>query len=72
MSQFERQMKRRQAHDREVRSADRAVGMYIAWIVIGMIALVLALLVFQSTALVIVVGGVIALVILWRLLVRSQ
>jgi hypothetical protein len=37
-----------------------------------MIVLVIALLVFHSTALVIVVGALIAVGILWKLLVRSQ
>lgn len=72
MSEFERHIRRRRDHDREVRSADRAVGVYIAWLVVGVIALVLALVVFESTALVVVVGGVIAVAILWRLLVGPQ
>ena len=72
MSEFERHMRRRRQREGDVRKADRAVGIYIGWVVVGMIALVLALVVFQSTALVVVVGGVIAIVVLWRLLVRSQ
>jgi polyferredoxin len=72
MSEFERRIRRRREHERDVQRADRAVGAYIGWFVIGMIALVLAIWVFQSTALVVVVGGVIAIAILWRLLVSSQ
>jgi L-asparagine transporter-like permease len=72
MSEFERHMRRRRERERDVHKADRAVGIYVGWLVVGMIALVLALVVFQSTALVIVLGGVIAVVVLWRLLVRSQ
>ncbi len=65
-------MRRQRERAGDVHKADRAVGIYIGWIVVGMIALVLALVVFQSTALVIIVGAVIAIVVLWRLLVRSQ
>jgi hypothetical protein len=72
MSEFERHMRRRRQREGDIHKADRAVGIYIGWVVVGMIALVLALVVFQSTALVVVVGGVIAIVVLWRLLVRSQ
>jgi hypothetical protein len=72
MSDFERQIKRRRGRERDVRMADRAVGSFIAWFVVGMIVLVLALLVFDSTALVIVGGAIVAVAILWQLLVRAQ
>jgi L-asparagine transporter-like permease len=72
MSDFERHMRRRRQRGRDVHRADRAVGAFIAWVVVGVIALVLALLIFQSTALVVVVGAVAAIAILWRLLMRSQ
>jgi hypothetical protein len=72
MSEFERHIRRRRDRERDVQRADRAVAVYIGWFVVGMIALVLAIWVFQSTALVVVVGGLIAIAILWRLLARSQ
>jgi len=71
VSEFERHIRRQRERDRDRHQADRAVGAYIAWVVLGMVALVLAIWVFDSTALVIVVGGVIAIAILWRLM-RSQ
>jgi L-asparagine transporter-like permease len=72
MSEFERRVRRRRQRERDVHRADRAVGAFTLWVVVGVIALVLALLVFQSTALVVVVGAVAAIAILWRLLLRSQ
>jgi L-asparagine transporter-like permease len=72
MSEFERQIRRRREREQDRHRADRAVGAYIAWVVLGMVALVLAIWVFESTALVVVVGAIIAIVILWRLLMRSQ
>ena len=72
MSDFERHMRRRRQHERDVHRADRAVGAFIAWVVVGAIALVLALLIFQSTALVVIVAAVAAIAILWRVLMRSQ
>jgi hypothetical protein len=72
MSEFERHIKRQRQREREVHKADRAVGIFTVWFVVGMIVLVIALLVFHSTALVIVVGALIAVGILWKLLVRSQ
>jgi polyferredoxin len=72
MSEFERRIRRQRERERDRHRADRAVGAYIAWFVLGMVALVLAIWVFESTALVIVVGGIIAIAILWRLLMRSQ
>lgn len=71
MSEFERHIRKQRDRKRDVRRADRAVAAYIVWVVVGVIALVLALLI-QSTALVVVVGGVIAIAILWKLLARSQ
>jgi polyferredoxin len=71
MSEFERRIRKQRDRKRDVRRADRAVAAYIVWVVVGVIALVLALLI-QSTALVVVVGGVIAIAILWKLLARSQ
>ena len=71
MSEFERHIRKQRDRERDVRRADRAVAAYIVWVVVGVIALVLALLI-QSTALVVVVGGVIAIAILWKLLARSQ
>jgi uncharacterized membrane protein len=71
VSEFERHIKKQRKRERDVRRADRAVAAYIVWVVVGVIALVLALLI-DSTALVVVVGGVIAIAILWKLLVRSQ
>jgi polyferredoxin len=71
MSEFERHIRKQRNRKRDVRRADRAVAAYIVWVVVGVIALVLALLI-QSTALVVVVGGVIAIAILWKLLARSQ
>jgi hypothetical protein len=72
MSNFERHIRRQRERQRDVHRANRAVGVYTAWFVGGMIALVLALVVFQSTALVIVIGTVIAVAILWRLMAASQ
>jgi cobalamin biosynthesis protein CobD/CbiB len=72
MSKAERQIRRRRERKRDVQRADRAVGVFIAWFVGGMIALVVAILVFQSTALAIVVGGLVAVALLWRLMMRSQ
>lgn len=72
MSEFERHIRKQRERGREVRRADRAVAAYIGWLVVGVIALVLALVVFQSTALVVVIGGIVAAAILWRLLMRSQ
>lgn len=60
-------MRRQQQHERDVRKADRAVRAIIASVVVGVIALALALLVSPSTVLV-VIGAVIAPAILWRLL----
>jgi polyferredoxin len=71
MSEFERHIRKQRDRKRDVRRADRAVAAYIVWVVVGVIALVLALLI-QSTALVVVVGGLIAIAILWKLLARSQ
>lgn len=71
MSEFERHIKKQRQRKRDVRRADRAVAAYIIWVVVGVIALVLALLI-DSTALVVVVGAVIAIAILWKLLARSQ
>jgi polyferredoxin len=71
MSEFERHIRKQRGRKRDVRRADRAVAAYIVWVVVGVIALVLALVI-QSTALVVVVGGVIAIAILWKLLARSQ
>ena len=71
MSEFERHIKKQRRQERDVRRADRAVAAYIVWVVVGVIALVVALLI-DSTALVVVVGAVIAIAILWRLLARSQ
>jgi polyferredoxin len=71
MSEFERHIRKQRDRERDVRRADRAVAAYIVWVVVGVIALVVALLI-QSTALVVVVGGVIAIAILWKLLARSQ
>jgi Protein of unknown function (DUF3040) len=71
MSEFERHIKKQRERERDVRRADRAVAAYIVWVVVGVIALVVALLI-QSTALVVVVGGAIAIAILWKLLARSQ
>jgi hypothetical protein len=72
MSDFERQIRRRRERERDAHRADRAVGIYIAWIVGGMIALVIALAVFDSAPLAIIVGAVVSVAILWRLLMRSQ
>jgi L-asparagine transporter-like permease len=72
VSQFERHVRRQHRHEHDVRKADRAIGTFIAWVVVGVIALVLALLVFQSTALVVIIGAVAAVAILWRLMMRSQ
>ena len=71
MSEFERHIRKQRDRKRDVRRADRAVAAYIVWVVVGVIALVVALLI-GSTALVVVVGGVIAIAILWKLLARSQ
>lgn len=71
MSEFERHIKKQRERKRDVRRADRAVAAYIVWVVVGVLALVLALLI-DSTALVVVAGGVVAIAILWQLLVRSQ
>ncbi len=71
VGEFERHIRKQRERKREVRRADRAVTAYIVWVVVGVVALVLALLI-KSTALVVVVGGVIAVAILWRLLARSQ
>jgi cobalamin biosynthesis protein CobD/CbiB len=72
MSDFERHVRRRRQRERDVHRADRAVGAFIVWVVVGVIALVLALVIFQSTALVVVVGAVAAIAILWRVLMRPQ
>ena len=72
MSDFERHVRRRRQRERDVLRADRAVGAFIVWVVVGVIALVLALVIFQSTALVVVVGAVAAIAILWRVLMRPQ
>ena len=72
MSEFERHIRRQRKRERELHQADRAVGVFTAWFVVGMIALVIALFLFHSTALVIVIGALIAVAVLWRLLVRSQ
>jgi 4-hydroxybenzoate polyprenyltransferase len=71
VSEFERHIRKQRERKRDVRRADRAVTAYIVWVVVGVIALALALLI-NSTALVVVVGGVIAIAILWKLLARSQ
>ena len=72
MSDFERHVRRRRQRERDVHRADRAVGAFIVSAVVGVIALVLALVIFQSTALVVVVGAVAAIAILWRVLMRPQ
>lgn len=71
VSEFERHIRKQRERKRDVRRADRAVTAYIVWVVVGVVALALALLI-KSTALVVVVGGVIAVAILWKLLARSQ
>ena len=71
MSEFERHIKKQRERKRDVRRADRAVAAYIVWVVVGVLALVLALLI-DSTALMVVAGGLVAIAILWKLLVRSQ
>lgn len=71
VGEFERHIRKQRERKRDVRRADRAVTAYIVWVVVGVVALALALLI-KSTALVVVVGGVIAVAILWRLLARSQ
>ena len=72
MSEFERHIRRQRERDRDRRRADRAVSAFAVWVVVGIVALVLAIWVFDSTALVIVVGAIIAIAILWTLLKRSQ
>jgi hypothetical protein len=72
MSEFERHIKRQREREQDLHRADRAVSAFIAWVVIGIIALVLAIWVFESTALVVVAGAIIAIVVLWSLLKRSQ
>jgi cobalamin biosynthesis protein CobD/CbiB len=72
VSEFERRIRRQRERDRDRQRADRAVGAFAAWIVVGIIALVVAIWVFESAALGIIAGAIIAIAILWMVLKRSQ